>query len=186
MQIRQFWITDLASFFPLVIQNFSLLNDKICSLPLRKFFQCKSNKNNLDAIYFPLRMIECLKSNGSSARGIRPPIIIMLSCNSSFKDNILQFDGTVYVVLSEQYWSGKDLTCGDLQMVLMPSSKSFGNKYKKSVSVFAAFFIYPIYFKFYYPCNMSHQFISRRIRIPMDNLVDWLTDCYILMCYLLI
>ena len=103
LQIRQFWITDLASFFPLVIQNFSLLNDKICSLPLRKFFQCKSNKNNLDAIYFPLRMIECLKSNGSSARGICPPIIIMLSCNSSFKDNILQFDGTVYVVLSEQY-----------------------------------------------------------------------------------
>ena len=30
---------------------------------------------------------------------------------------------------------------------------------------------------------MSHQFIPRRIRVPMNNLVNWLIDCYIGMCY---
>ena len=32
LQIKQFWIIDLASFFPLVIKN-----DKICSLPVCNF-----------------------------------------------------------------------------------------------------------------------------------------------------
>ena len=113
--------------FLLVIGKLSQLNDKICSHPLCRFFKCKSNIISLDIMCFPLRMIECLKSNGSSAWRIRPPTLIMFSCNSGFKAKMLLFDDTVCVVLSEQYSSGKDSTCAILQMVLMLSFKSFGD-----------------------------------------------------------
>ena len=88
-----------------------------------------------------------LKSNGSSAWRIRPVTLMMFSCNSGFKGKILLFDDTVCVVLSERYSSGKDLTCTNLQMILMPSSKSFGDKYEKLIqkrgSVYAAIFCLP-------------------------------------------
>ena len=115
------------------------------------------------------------KLNGSSAWHILPSTLMMFSCNSGFKDKILLFDATVWVVLSEQYSSRKESTCATLQMVLMASSKSFRNKYEKSVVMFMQrFCIYQIYFKLYYPCYMPHQFIPRRIIVPTNTLFDWL------------
>ena len=126
--------------FLLVIRKLSQLNDKICSHPLCRFFKCKSNIISLDIMCFPLRMIECLKSNGSSAWRIGSPTLIMFSCNSDCKDKILLFHDTVCVVLSE------DSIFVNLQIVLRPSSKSFGNKYEKYVVLFMQRFFLPSLF----------------------------------------
>ena len=130
LQIKQFWIIDLASFFPLVIKN-----DKICSLPVCKFFKCKSNKINLDIICFPLRMIGCLKSNGSSTWCICPQTLIMFSCNSGFKDKMLLFDDTVL------FWVN-NIHPEKIQPVLNYRFKSFGDKYGKSVVLIMQRFLF--------------------------------------------
>ena len=46
------------------------------------------------------------------------------------------------VALSEQYSSGKDSTCANLQMVLMLNCKSFGDKYEKSVVLIMQRFLF--------------------------------------------
>ena len=131
LQIKQFWIIDLASFFPLVIKN-----DKICSLPVYKFFKCRSNKINLDIKCFPLRVIGCLKSNGSSTWFICPPTLIMFNVTlvSRIKCCFLM---TLFVL----FWVN-NIHLEKIQPVLIYRFKSFGNKYGKSVVLIMQLFLF--------------------------------------------
>ena len=69
-------------------------------------------------------------------------VVMAFSCNSSFKDIVWLFDYTVYIVLSEQCSSGKVSICANIQIVLMPSSKSFGDKYEKCTVLFMEPFLF--------------------------------------------
>ena len=114
----------------------------IFSLPLCKLFKHKSNKVHFDIWVIPFRIKWYLNSSGSLAWLIRLPSLMMFSCNSGFKDKILAFADTVWIVFIGRYSSRRHSICATLQMILVPSYKSFGDKYGKCVVLFMRRFLF--------------------------------------------